>query len=56
MLLLKSILEVLKGGRNIFRHFRQRLEVFGKSSEMFGNSGNDQVNEEFDSEKVGRHT
>ena len=23
---------------------------------MFGNSGNDQVNEELDSEKVGRHT
>ena len=27
---------------HIFRHFRQCLEVFGKLSEMFGNSSNDQ--------------
>ena len=29
-------LEVFKGRWNIFEHFRQRPEVFGKSSEIFG--------------------
>lgn len=33
--------DVLKGRRNIFGSFRQRSEVFGTSSEMFGNSGRD---------------
>ena len=32
--------EVLKRLRNICGHFRQRLEVFGKSSEICGSSRN----------------
>ena len=47
---LLSSLKVLKRLRNIYGHFRQRSEVFGKLSEIFGsrrgvseNSGHDKV-------------
>ena len=58
-------LEVFKDHRNIFEHFWQRSEVFGKLSEIigsgcdvFGNPGHGmrQKSHAFDSEKFGRYT
>ena len=51
--------EVLKGRRNIFGHFRQSSEVFGKSSEIFGSRWipvmTRRKSHAFDLEKVGRY-
>ena len=52
---------MLKGRRDIFGHFRQRSEVFGKSSEICERRGDVSMpvikrrkTQAFDSDKVGR--
>ena len=42
-LLLIAIAKAFKGRRNIAGHFRQRSEIFGSGSDVFGNPGHDET-------------